>query len=90
MMPDSTKLLLGSKVANWTSTRGDTAVGKVRLLPTYLPREAGCVARLVVCSAEPVLTACRSLTLPLRVYCCRRPPWRARTPSASPLLALTW
>jgi hypothetical protein len=32
LMPDSSKLLLGTKAANWTSTRGDPHVGKVRLL----------------------------------------------------------
>lgn len=29
-MPDASKLLLGTKAANWTSTRGHADVGKVR------------------------------------------------------------
>jgi cell division GTPase FtsZ len=30
-MPDANKLLLGTKAANWTSTRGDADIGKVRV-----------------------------------------------------------
>lgn len=36
-MPDANKLLLGTKAANWTSTRGDADVGKVCVSTAHVP-----------------------------------------------------
>jgi hypothetical protein len=35
-MPDTSKLLLGTKSANWTSTRGNSEVGRVSKSPPLL------------------------------------------------------